>query len=313
MKGSDKASAPGFATKVWPRPVLEADSVRKRWLVESQLVPSELTRSWTMPRQTNLANPPDAAPVQSATTPIVSDAQSSGARETASLPTVNASIQREPRHAVALEGVGAEGGPFVHSQPLVLADIEARVRGCKACGLRAGCRQSVPGVGDQLQGGCLIIGEAPGEQEDLRGEPFVGRSGQLLDRMLASIGLSRQHRVYITNVVKCRPPGNRDPLPVELAACRAHLDAQIQALRPAVILLLGRHAAHSLLPGTSEIALGKLRVQERSLDLPWGYVPVVVTYHPAYLLRNPVAKAQAWLDLLRLQTRLEAVLAQSKL
>jgi DNA polymerase len=137
----------------------------------------------------------------------------------------------------------------------------------------------------------LIIGEAPGADEDRLGEPFVGQAGKLLDAMLAAIGLARGNNVYITNVLKSRPPGNRNPEPDEVAACRPYLLAQIELIRPKLILALGRFAAQSLLD--TDEAIGRLRGRvHRFRD-----VPLVVTYHPAYLLRNLPDKARAWEDL----------------
>ena len=168
-----------------------------------------------------------------------------------------------------------------------LADAVAR---CTACKLSASRTQGVLGVGDR-NADWLIVGEAPGAEEDKQGEPFVGQAGRLLDAMLASIGLARGDKVYITNVLKSRPPGNRDPEPDEVAACMAYLLAQVELIRPKIILALGRVAAQSLL-GTGE-ALGRLRGSVHRFQ----GVPLVVTYHPAYLLRNLTDKARAWEDL----------------
>lgn len=165
------------------------------------------------------------------------------------------------------------------------------IHACTACELADNCTQKVPGVGDR-QADLLIIGEGPGHEEDIRGEPFVGRSGKLLDRMLAAIGIERE-QVYITNIVKCRPPNNRDPKQDEAQHCRAYLEAQIKQIAPRVILSVGRVSAHNLL-GTSQ-PVGKLIKQMHKL--PGTDIPVKVTYHPAYLLRNPSAKAIAWQDL----------------
>jgi len=170
-------------------------------------------------------------------------------------------------------------------------DIIDAIRGCEACELSQNCTQKVPGIGDR-QADLLIVGEGPGHDEDLRGEPFVGRSGQLLDRMLAAIGIGRQ-QVYITNIVKCRPPNNRDPKVDEAQHCRHYLDAQIKQIAPRVILAVGRVSAHNLLG--SNLPVGKL-IKEMH-QLPGTEIPLKVTYHPAYLLRNPSAKAIAWQDL----------------
>jgi DNA polymerase len=172
-------------------------------------------------------------------------------------------------------------------------DLRARVAACVACAELASQRtQTVFGVGD-ADADWLFIGEAPGAEEDRRGEPFVGPAGQLLDNMLAALALERGRKVYIANILKCRPPGNRDPKPEEAEACRGFLDRQIALIRPRVIVALGRVAAQNLL-GSSE-PLGRLRDREHS----YQGIPLVVTYHPAYLLRSPGDKAKAWRDLLR--------------
>ena len=170
-------------------------------------------------------------------------------------------------------------------------DIIGAIGDCEACELSQNCTQKVPGVGDR-QADLLIVGEGPGHDEDIRGEPFVGRSGQLLDRMLAAIGIERE-QVYITNIVKCRPPNNRDPKADEAQQCRHYLEAQIRQIAPRVILAVGRVSAHNLLG--SNLPVGKL-IKEMH-QLPGTDIPLKVTYHPAYLLRNPSAKAIAWQDL----------------
>jgi len=161
---------------------------------------------------------------------------------------------------------------------------------CTACKLHATRTQGVLGVGDR-NADWLIVGEAPGADEDAQGEPFVGQAGKLLDAMLASIGLRRDDNVYITNVLKSRPPGNRNPEPDEVAACRPYLLAQIELIRPKLILALGRFAVQSLLDTDEAIARLRGRVHQ------FQNVPLVVTYHPAYLLRNLPDKARAWEDL----------------
>lgn len=167
--------------------------------------------------------------------------------------------------------------------------LEEAVRDCTACGLRAGCTQTVFGVGDR-NARWMVIGEAPGADEDRQGEPFVGRAGQLLNSMLRAIGLMRE-QVYIANILKCRPPNNRDPRPEEAETCRPFLERQIALILPRIILAVGRIAAQNLLQTDSPI--GRLRGQVHSL----GSIPVVVTYHPAYLLRSPGEKRKAWSDL----------------
>jgi len=170
-------------------------------------------------------------------------------------------------------------------------NITRSIHQCEACELSQNCTQKVPGVGSQ-QAGLMIIGEGPGHEEDLRGEPFVGRSGQLLDKMLLAIGLSRS-QVFITNIVKCRPPNNRDPHSNEVQACESFLQAQIKHIAPRVILAVGRISAHHLLNSTSPV--GKLIDQVH--QLPGSDIPLKVTYHPAYLLRNPSAKSIVWNDM----------------
>lgn len=168
-----------------------------------------------------------------------------------------------------------------------LADAVAH---CTACKLHQTRTQAVLGVGDR-NADWLIIGEAPGAEEDAQGEPFVGQAGKLLDAMLAAINLQRGNNVYIANVLKSRPPGNRNPEPEEVAACWPYLQAQIELIQPKLILALGRFAAQSLL-GTDE-AISRLRGRVHQFQ----NVPLVVTYHPAYLLRNLPDKARAWEDL----------------
>lgn len=167
--------------------------------------------------------------------------------------------------------------------------LQLAVQNCSACGLREGRTHAVFGVGNQ-QADWLFVGEAPGAEEDKQGEPFVGRAGQLLNAMLAALNLNRE-QVYIANVLKCRPPLNRDPQMVEVEQCEPYLLRQIQLIQPKIIVALGRFAAHSLL--RTELAVGRLRNQQHD----YHGTPLVVTYHPAYLLRNPADKKKVWDDL----------------
>ncbi len=169
-------------------------------------------------------------------------------------------------------------------------DLEMDIQACRACSLCERRRQAVPGVGDR-QARWMLVGEAPGAEEDQRGEPFVGQAGRLLDNMLAALGLHRGEGVYITNAVKCRPPHNRTPEASELTACLAYLQRQIELVRPTLLIALGRPAAQALLD--TEIRIGAARGRA----FRHAGIPVVVTYHPAYLLRNPQDKAKAWEDL----------------
>ena len=191
--------------------------------------------------------------------------------------------------------------------------LQAAVAGCRACALCESRKNTVFGIGPVAADGAapqvdwLIVGEAPGENEDLAGEPFVGQAGKLLDNMLLAIGLQRgddapvragvSRSLFITNVLKCRPPANRNPDPAEVAQCEPYLKRQVELLQPKMILALGKFAAQSLLqdsvPEVQKIPLGKLRGQVfRYLG-----VPVVVSYHPAYLLRSLGDKGKAWDDL----------------
>jgi DNA polymerase len=176
------------------------------------------------------------------------------------------------------------------SQAEAWTRLRAEVLECAMCPLHAGRTQGVFGVGD-IEADWLIVGEAPGAEEDRQGEPFVGQAGKLLDAMLEAIGLRRGADVYIANILKSRPPGNRDPKPEEVAACLPYLERQIDLIRPKLILAMGRFAAQSLL--VSDASISRLRGRPHE----YRGVPLIVTYHPAYLLRNPADKAKSWEDL----------------
>lgn len=171
------------------------------------------------------------------------------------------------------------------------ADLRQRVAKCQQCELHRGRRQTVFGIGDH-NADWLIIGEAPGAEEDKQGEPFVGRAGKLLNSMLLACGLQRD-QVFIANILKCRPPENRDPKPEEVAACSNYLQLQIDLIRPKIILAVGRIAAQNMLQ--TETPIGKMRGQR--YQYANTSIPVIVTYHPAYLLRSPREKRKAWQDL----------------
>ncbi|MDP9082422.1 MAG: uracil-DNA glycosylase [Pseudomonadota bacterium] len=170
-------------------------------------------------------------------------------------------------------------------------ELRARVAACTRCSLSTTRTQTVFGVGN-LQAQWLIVGEAPGAEEDRQGEPFVGRAGLLLNSMLRAIGLARE-QVFIANVLKCRPPGNRDPAAQEAAECLPYLEQQIALLKPKIMLAVGRISAQNLL--RTGVTLGRLRQQVHRFGS--AQVPLVVTYHPAYLLRTPTDKRKAWEDL----------------
>ena len=182
----------------------------------------------------------------------------------------------------------------------LLADIAA----CTACGLCRTRRTTVPGVGD-ANAQWMFVGEAPGADEDAQGEPFVGAAGQLLDSMLIALGLERAENVYITNVLKCRPPNNRTPEPLEAQACAPYLDRQIELIAPRLIVALGKSAACRLLDIDASVASLRNRVHR------YRGTPLIVTYHPAYLLRTPADKAKAWEDLLFARRTLRAAAATS--
>ena len=169
-------------------------------------------------------------------------------------------------------------------------ELKKAVPACTACGLHQGRTQTVFGSGDE-KADWLLVGEAPGAEEDRVGEPFVGQAGRLLDSMLAAIGLSRGENVYIANVLKCRPPGNRNPEPEEVAKCSPHLQKQIELIAPKLIVAMGRFAAQALLGSDATIASLRGRVHR------YAGVPLIVTYHPAYLLRTLADKSKAWEDL----------------
>ncbi len=214
-------------------------------------------------------------------------------------------VSQEQQRRAYLEALGIDvwlprdGGEVVDEDlptpdpsPTAVADwdeLRACVTGCTRCDLAQSRTQTVFGVGN-TQADWMIIGEAPGAEEDRQGEPFVGRAGKLLDEMLLAIGQSRES-VYIANILKCRPPNNRDPQPAEAAACRDYLERQIALIRPRIILAVGRIAAQNLL-GTSD-PVGRMRGRAHDLD----GIPLVVTYHPAYLLRSPSQKRKSWSDL----------------
>jgi len=171
------------------------------------------------------------------------------------------------------------------------SDVEQAVRSCTSCALHASRTQTVFGVGNR-SAQWMVIGEAPGAEEDRKGEPFVGRAGQLLNAMLLAIGLQRE-QVFIANILKCRPPNNRDPGPEEVDCCMPYLQRQIELVNPRLILCVGRIAAQNLL--ATDTPIGKLRGTVHHLGAQRK--PVIVTYHPAYLLRSPNEKRKAWADL----------------
>jgi uracil-DNA glycosylase len=237
---------------------------------------------------------------------------------------MNPSLRKEYLAALGLENwvlrqrsiapTAVVGGPIAIAEPAMIAaspvnpasgletrqgreagvdwpELETRVAACTRCPLCSTRTQTVFGVGDR-RADWLIVGEAPGAEEDRQGEPFVGRAGQLLNSMLRAIGLARE-QVYIANILKCRPPGNRDPNASEVAECLPYLEQQIALSKPKIMLAVGRIAAQNLL--RTDLTLGRLRQQVHRFGV--SQVPLVATYHPAYLLRTPTDKRKAWEDL----------------
>ncbi len=199
-----------------------------------------------------------------------------------------------PEPCASAEEINQPRQPAGTEQRFELQDWDqtlSAIEACHNCALGDSCTQKVPGKGLQ-RAELMIIGEAPGRDEDLQGLPFVGRAGQLLDKMLLAIRLDPQ-QVYITNILKCRPPNNRDPQPQEIDACAPFLQAQIKLVQPKVILSVGRISAQNLLHDSRP--LGQLRNSVHRL--PQTDIPLMVTYHPAYLLRNPAQKSKVWEDL----------------
>lgn len=203
------------------------------------------------------------------------------------------SLQAGPMDGQGEEAAASAYGAVASAQPVPMLDweaLKARVAGCTLCRLCERRTNTVFGVGDETAD-WMLVGEAPGENEDKQGEPFVGQAGKLLDNMLRALQLRRGDNVYIANVLKCRPPGNRNPEPDEVMRCEPYLKRQVALVKPSVIVALGRFAAQSLLKTDASIASLRGRVHE------YEGVPVIVTYHPAYLLRSLHDKHKAWSDL----------------
>lgn len=202
-------------------------------------------------------------------------------------PVPDQRLQVEPASPPVAEPEAARMSPAELDWPA----LARQVAECRACALCQQRKQAVLGVGDRNPD-WLFVGEGPGAEEDVQGEPFVGQAGKLLDNMLAALGIARGNKVYIGNAVKCRPPGNRTPEAAEMAICRPYLERQIALLKPKIIVLLGKAAVFSVL--NEDKTLSSMRGQR----FEYAGIPVVVTYHPAYLLRNLPDKAKAWEDLL---------------
>lgn len=242
----------------------------------------------------------DAAPSQ-AQAPVEEEASRSP-----EAPQVEASSAPAP--AIAGDAKAVQGQVDAGRE---LEALAVQVSTCEACELCKTRTKTVFGVGNP-GARVMVIGEGPGAEEDRRGEPFVGRAGKLLDSMLRAMGMPRES-VYIANIVKCRPPNNRDPRPEEVVACSAYLSRQIELVAPEVIMAVGRVAAQNLLG--SDMALGKMRASRHSYPpgaAPDSAIPVVVTYHPAYLLRSPQQKRQSWVDLKKVLALLNGALPDGR-
>jgi uracil-DNA glycosylase len=201
----------------------------------------------------------------------------------------------QPRRAIVADAAMEPGvaASVADPQRLDWSGLQQAIAECRRCGLCETRTRTVFGSGPQ-PAPWMLVGEAPGAEEDARGEPFVGQAGRLLDQMLASIGVDRA-QAFIANVLKCRPPRNRDPLPAEVSRCEPYLRRQITLVAPSILVVLGRFAAQTLL--NSDASIASLRGRQLSYRCDDREVPVVVTYHPAYLLRTPADKARAWTDL----------------
>ena len=276
--------------RLWlaPTPVQELPAAPPAAAPERAVAPPPGVRSPPAAAPRSAAGSPPAAALrpEAAPRPEAGPSPEAGPRPEAG-PPPTASVPAVPRPRTA----AVSGAVATLDWPALRDAVVA----CTACRLCEGRRQTVFGVGHE-RAHWMIVGEAPGEEEDRRGEPFVGKSGQLLDNMLHALALTRAaappaQQVYIANTIKCRPPGNRNPAPEELAQCEPFLVRQVQMVQPRIILAMGRFAVQSLLRSSEPI--GRLRGRVHRFE----GVPLIVTYHPAYLLRNPQDKAKAWDDL----------------
>ena len=223
-------------------------------------------------------------------------------------------MKHEPaRQAQYLQALGVDRWVSRRAPPSTLPEttpawdeLAAEVRACVLCGLHATRTQTVFGVGNR-HAELLVVGEAPGADEDRQGEPFVGRAGQLLNSMLQAMRMPRE-TVYIANLLKCRPPGNRDPAPEEVRCCQPYLQRQIELLGPRLLLAVGRIAAQNLL--ATDTPIGKLRGSVHRYGKQG--TPLIVTYHPAYLLRSPTEKRKSWNDLRLVRSELARLRAQPR-
>ncbi|RTL32856.1 MAG: uracil-DNA glycosylase [Burkholderiales bacterium] len=285
------------------RAMLREMGIPPFWPVEEPAAqaPSPVAAAAAAVVSTTMASSPEpAGPRRIAT--VVDEAILQATRESlpatagASRPPPRATTSPSPANSAGAKPIEVTLGPRPAGiETMDWPALREAVAGCQACGLCQSRTQPVFGVGNE-HAQWMLVGEAPGEQEDKQGRPFVGRAGQLLDRMLAAVDLTRaedeaSRQVFIANVLKCRPPANRNPQPQEVAQCEPYLLRQVALVQPKVIVAMGRFAVQSLLKSTE--AIGRLRGRVHDL----AGVPLIVTYHPAYLLRNPADKALAWEDL----------------
>ena len=271
---------------------------REHWLAlaETDFTPAPLVEApVTAPAPTAphhahpLVTVPGAStlPVSAPTAPVVERP----ARKAPLVPSVTTAT----RVAAEASATAAPDARAIEISTLDWPALVSTINACTACGLSGSRTQAVPGVGN-MQADIMVIGEAPGQEEDRRGEPFVGAAGQLLDNMLRAIGEARGDRVYIANVLKCRPPGNRNPQVDEVAQCSPFLKRQVALVQPKVIFAVGRFAIQTLLQTDAPVSALRGKIHH------YQGIPVVVSYHPAYLLRNLPDKAKAWQDLLLLKS-----------
>lgn len=286
---------------------------REAMLRELNLYPQWVLRNQPAPKAGN----PLSAEADSGLTPLVAEPEAVPVVETVEMATASrlgeAEIDADTRQSAM--GIVALNPSYISSPDW--PQLKQQVRDCTACKLRATCTQTVFGVGDE-KADWLFVGEGPGADEDVQGEPFVGQAGKLLDSMLAAIKLKRGKNVYIANIVKCRPPNNRTPAEDEIAQCLPYLQHQIELLQPKLIVALGKVASNALLrmgdgmgdglgdtDGIAHPSASPLRgigqeatlASLRNVQHDYHGVPLIVTYHPAYLLRSPSEKAKAWQDL----------------
>lgn len=233
-------------------------------------------------------------------TPVFEDSPEAAAAEPISAPepSVSAPLSASPKASLSKAPEPPKEAPVPEQAPLTVEDISAKIARCTRCQLARTRTNTVPGVGVKNPL-VMIIGEGPGADEDAQGIPFVGKAGQLLDKMLAGIRLDRKTNCYIANVVKCRPPQNRDPYPDEADACIGFLEAQIKILKPKMILCVGRVAAHNVLK--TDLPMNQMRGKEYE----YNKIPLFVTYHPSALLRDESLKRPAWDDLRYFGTKLK--------